>query len=89
MNTTNIHQLTTSTELLDTAVDDISKVILGKQQQIKLALTCLLAEGHCLIEDLPGVGKTTLEHAMAQVMGLDFKRLKFTSDLRLADSVAG
>lgn len=85
MNTTNIHQLTASTELLDTAVDDISKVILGKQQQIKLALTCLLAEGHCLIEDLPGVGKTTLAHAMAQVMGLDFHRIQFTSDLLPAD----
>lgn len=85
MNNTNIHQLTTTTALLDTAIQDISKVILGKQAQIKLALTCLLARGHCLIEDQPGVGKTTLAHAMAQVMGLDFHRIQFTSDLLPAD----
>jgi MoxR-like ATPase len=85
MNNTNIHQLTTTTALLDAATQDISKVILGKQQQIKLALTCLLARGHCLIEDQPGVGKTTLAHAMAQVMGLDFHRIQFTSDLLPAD----
>ncbi len=85
MNNTNIHQLATTTALLDAAIQDISKVILGKQQQIKLALTCLLARGHCLIEDQPGVGKTTLAHAMAQVMGLDFHRIQFTSDLLPAD----
>lgn len=85
MNTTNIHQLTTTTALLDTAIQHIGKVILGKQQQIRLALTCLLARGHCLIEDQPGVGKTTLAHAMAQVMGLDFHRIQFTSDLLPAD----
>lgn len=85
MNTTNIHQLTSTTALLDTAIQHIGKVILGKQQQIRLALTCLLAKGHCLIEDQPGVGKTTLAHAMAQVMGLDFHRIQFTSDLLPAD----
>ena len=85
MTKTNIHQLTTTTALLDAAIQDISKVILGKKQQIKLALTCLLARGHCLIEDQPGVCKTTLAHAMAQVMGLDFHRIQFTSDLLPAD----
>jgi len=85
MDNSNIHQLETTTELLDNAIRQIGKVILGKQDQIKLALTCLLAKGHCLIEDQPGVGKTTLAHTMAQVMGLDFHRIQFTSDLLPAD----
>jgi MoxR-like ATPase len=70
---------------LGLAVDHISKVVLGKQEQIKLVLSCLLAGGHCLIEDQPGVGKTTLAHTIAQVMGLDFTRIQFTSDLLPAD----
>ena len=65
--------------------DNISRIILGKDEQIRLALTCLVARGHLLIEDLPGVGKTTLAHAIAQVMGLDFQRIQFTSDLLPAD----
>jgi len=81
----NIHQLESGTERLDQAIAGISRVILGKDQQIKLALTCLLARGHCLIEDQPGVGKTTLAHTMAQVMGLAFQRIQFTSDLLPAD----
>ncbi len=85
MNNINNNPLETSTALLNTATQEIGKVILGKQQQIKLALTCLLARGHCLIEDQPGVGKTTLAHTMAQVMGLDFHRIQFTSDLLPAD----
>lgn len=62
-----------------------SSVILGKEPQIKLSLTCLLAGGHLLIEDLPGMGKTTLAHALAQVLGLSFRRAQFTSDLLPAD----
>lgn len=85
MDNTNIHQLESTTELLDNAIAQIGQVILGKNAQIKLALTCLLANGHCLIEDQPGVGKTTLAHTMAQVMGLDFQRIQFTSDLLPAD----
>ncbi len=85
MDKTNDHLLEASNGLINTAIEDIGKVILGKQQQIKLALTCLLAKGHCLIEDQPGVGKTTLAHTMAQVMGLDFHRIQFTSDLLPAD----
>lgn len=76
---------TEANTLLETAISRISQVILGKNTQIKLALTCLLARGHCLIEDQPGVGKTTLAHAIAQVMGLDFQRIQFTSDLLPAD----
>lgn len=85
MDNTNIHQLESTTELLNRAIAHIGQVILGKDDQIKLALTCLLAKGHCLIEDQPGVGKTTLAHTMAQVMGLDFHRIQFTSDLLPAD----
>lgn len=84
MDKASIHPLQTG-DLLTTASAQISQVILGKQEQVKLALTCLLARGHCLIEDQPGVGKTTLAHTMAQVMGLDFHRIQFTSDLLPAD----
>jgi len=70
---------------LDQLVAEISKVILGKQHQIRLILTCLLARGHVLIEDLPGVGKTTLAHVLARVLGLSFQRIQFTSDLLPAD----
>jgi len=85
MDDTNIHQLENTAQLIQRAIDQIGQVILGKQSQVKLALSCLLANGHCLIEDQPGVGKTTLAHAMAQVMGLDFHRIQFTSDLLPAD----
>lgn len=85
MENTNIHQLETTAAILSTAIQQIGKVILGKNDQIKLALTCLIARGHCLIEDQPGVGKTTLAHTIAQVMGLEFHRIQFTSDLLPAD----
>jgi len=74
-----------ATAVLQRAADEIGGVILGKGDQIRLALTCLVARGHLLIEDLPGVGKTTLAHAIARVMGLDFQRIQFTSDLLPAD----
>jgi MoxR-like ATPase len=60
-------------------------VILGKDSQIQLCLACLLARGHLLIEDIPGVGKTTLAHALAKTLGLSFQRVQFTSDLLPAD----
>jgi MoxR-like ATPase len=69
------------------AVTAIEQVILGKPQQIRLALACLLARGHLLIEDVPGVGKTTLAHTLARVLGLEWKRVQFTSDLLPADVV--
>lgn len=65
----------------------VNSVIIGKEQQIRQALVCLLAGGHLLIEDLPGVGKTTLAHALAISLGLKFNRLQFTSDLLPADVV--
>src|SRR4026207_2229973 len=55
--------------------------ILGKERQIRLAMACILARGHLLIEDVPGVGKTTLSHALARLLGLDYQRIQFTSDL--------
>lgn len=73
------------TTLPKTIIAALSHVILGKEPQIKLALACILARGHLLIEDLPGMGKTTLAHALARVLGLDFRRVQFTSDLLPAD----
>ncbi|MDH5472632.1 MAG: AAA family ATPase, partial [Gammaproteobacteria bacterium] len=70
---------------LQQATANMSSIILGKHQQIQLALACLLANGHLLIEDLPGVGKTTLALTIAQTFGLNFQRIQFTSDLLPAD----
>lgn len=65
--------------------DVIGSVILGKQQTVLLALACLIAKGHLLIEDSPGVGKTTLAHTLAKVLGLSYQRIQFTSDLLPSD----
>jgi MoxR-like ATPase len=70
---------------LNNAIKQAEQIILGKPQQIRLSLTCLLARGHLLIEDLPGVGKTTLAHVLACTLGLQFQRIQFTSDLLPAD----
>ena len=61
------------------------RIILGKERELRLALACLVARGHLLIEDVPGVGKTTLAHVLARLMGLQFQRIQFTSDLLPAD----
>ncbi|MCK5640331.1 MAG: AAA family ATPase, partial [Gammaproteobacteria bacterium] len=66
-------------------VSQTGSVILGKETPIRLALTCLLARGHLLIEDLPGVGKTMLAHVLATSLGLKFNRIQFTNDLLPAD----
>ena len=71
--------------LIDAAVAEVGSVLLGKEPQIRLALCCLFSRGHLLIEDLPGMGKTTLSHALADVLGLSWKRVQFTSDLLPAD----
>lgn len=63
----------------------ISRVVVAKEQQIKLAIACLMTGGHVLIDDVPGVGKTTLSHALARSFGLDWKRIQFTSDLLPSD----
>lgn len=65
----------------------LNNVILGKASQIRLALCCLLAEGHLLLEDLPGMGKTTLAHALANSLGLSYRRVQFTNDLLPGDLV--
>lgn len=70
---------------LHQALQRLDTIILGKQAQLRLAMTCLLARGHLLIEDVPGVGKTTLALALARVLGLDLQRVQFTSDLLPAD----
>lgn len=70
---------------IKTIIDALSDVILGKEQEITLALCALLARGHLLLEDLPGMGKTTLSHALSQVLGLEYKRIQFTSDLLPSD----
>ncbi len=66
-------------------LDALGRVIVGKPRQLQLAVACLLARGHLLIEDLPGVGKTTLAHALARALGLSYQRIQFTSDLLPAD----
>jgi len=71
--------------LIKRIAESMDHLILGKQHQIRLALACLIAEGHLLIEDVPGVGKTTLAHGLAKVLGLSFQRIQFTSDLLPAD----
>ncbi len=72
---------------IDAILKQLNDIVLGKEQQTRLALTCLLAQGHLLIEDLPGMGKTTLAHALAKTLGLDFQRIQFTSDLLPADVI--
>ncbi|MCP5467485.1 MAG: MoxR family ATPase [Sinobacteraceae bacterium] len=72
---------------LAAAVATLERVILGKSRQLQLCVACLLARGHLLIEDVPGVGKTTLAHALARVFGLGWNRVQFTSDLLPADII--
>lgn len=70
---------------INRAIDAIGNIILGKENAIRLAIACLIARGHLLIEDTPGVGKTTLSHTLAKVLGLQYQRIQFTSDLLPAD----
>ena len=73
--------------VVEQARESLGKIILGKNEQISLALACLLARGHLLIEDLPGLGKTMLAQALARVLGLSYRRIQFTSDLLPADII--
>jgi len=72
---------------LERLIEAAGEVILGKETQVRLALACLIARGHLLIEDLPGVGKTTLAHVMARTLGMHFQRIQFTSDMLPADII--
>jgi MoxR-like ATPase len=72
---------------LERLIEAAGQVILGKETQVRLALACLVARGHLLIEDLPGVGKTTLAHVLGRTLGLHFQRIQFTSDMLPADII--
>jgi len=72
-------------ELFETIASNVSRVILGKKDQVRLALCCLFAEGHLLIEDIPGIGKTTLAKVLAETLGLEFRRIQCTSDMLPGD----
>ncbi|MBT8092154.1 MAG: AAA family ATPase [Gammaproteobacteria bacterium] len=77
----------TQRSILQSAREALGQIILGKDEQIGLALACLLGRGHLLIEDLPGLGKTMLAQSLARVLGLTFSRIQFTSDLLPADII--
>ena len=77
----------TTSERIDRVLGAVNAIVRGKDDVVRLALACLLARGHLLLEDLPGVGKTTLALALARVLGLDFGRIQFTSDLLPTDIV--
>jgi MoxR-like ATPase len=71
--------------LIRPVLDALERIVIGKSRQLQLSVACLLARGHLLIEDVPGVGKTTLAHALAKTLGLSYQRIQFTSDLLPAD----
>ena len=70
---------------LENCLHAVNQVLLGKEHQVRMAMACLLARGHLLIEELPGMGKTTLSHVLAQVLRLSYQRVQFTSDLLPGD----
>lgn len=72
-------------KLMDATVAQLNQILLGKDEQVRLALCSLLARGHLLIEDIPGMGKTTLSHALARITGLSYQRIQFTNDLLPSD----
>jgi MoxR-like ATPase len=72
---------------IEQLLEAANQIILGKDHQLRLAICCLLARGHLLIEDMPGVGKTTLAHALAKLLGMQYQRIQFTSDLLPADII--
>nr|WP_303648410.1 MoxR family ATPase [Shewanella metallivivens] len=74
-----------SQSTIETLISQLGKVLLGKPEQIKLAVTCILAKGHLLIEDLPGMGKTSLSQGIASSLGMSYQRIQFTSDMLPAD----
>lgn len=86
MTSLNLHLETESVRSeMQPAYQQLNQLILGKELQIKLSLTCLIANGHILLEDIPGMGKTVLSHSLAKVLGLEYNRVQFTNDLLPAD----
>jgi MoxR-like ATPase len=82
---TRVFTVTSSSETLQQLAQSLSAVVLGKAEAVRLAITCLVARGHLLLEDVPGVGKTTLAEGLARAFGLSFARVQFTADLLPAD----
>jgi MoxR-like ATPase len=82
-----VSQAADTRRALEPVIAALNGIVLGKDRQVRLALACLLARGHLLIEDLPGVGKTTLAQALARALGLSYQRVQFTSDLLPADVI--
>jgi MoxR-like ATPase len=80
-----LQEASTSLQLLERLVDEVERVFHGKREVVRLAVAALLARGHVLFEDVPGVGKTTLAHALARTLGVSFRRIQFTSDLLPSD----
>ncbi|GLX80459.1 ATPase AAA [Thalassotalea insulae] len=74
-------------QLIEQVLAQVNSVVIGKEQQVKLAMACLLAKGHLLIEDLPGMGKTTMAHVLSISLGLSYQRVQFTSDLLPSDVI--
>ena len=74
-------------KIISGVINQVGSILLGKEHQIKLALACLFSRGHLLIQDLPGMGKTTLAQAIAKSLGLSYSRIQFTSDLLPADII--
>ena len=79
------HSPNDQTALIQPVLDALGEIIVGKADHLKLSVACVLARGHLLIEDVPGVGKTTLAHSLARALGLTYQRIQFTSDLLPAD----
>ncbi len=79
--------LASTHSLIQQSFDELNRLILGKETTVRLAMTCLLANGHLLVEDLPGMGKTTLAQGLSRVLGLQFTRVQFTSDLLPSDLI--
>src|SRR5262249_1381600 len=84
---TRAETLTTAAERIDLLQGTIERVIRGKPEAVRFAIVTLLAGGHLLVEDVPGVGKTTLAHAMARALDCTFQRIQFTSDLLPSDVI--
>ena len=74
-----------SSQTINKVIEAVGTILLGKEQQVKLCVACLMAKGHLLIEDLPGMGKTTLAHALAEAFGMSYQRIQFTSDMLPSD----